>query len=419
MKEEEKNNKSEKPISPEEISKIDPYTISKIILLDGTVLSVQNNSSIIKDSSLNQLKNNDYGATNNLKSNKIPNSNQKPKNSFSYIEWDFPKSKNRNNSYQRNIDNELKESKTEQKESNNNNREYSRDSAFNKNRKSKNYSYYESKHISKKVNNLSNTTSKNNSASPMKDNHNIKEINNKDNNTEKKGIEENNNKINNNLFKANLNKEEIKIEKKEEIKNVNEKSNKSPHKQIKKEEVNNRKNNKDKLTFNEKIKMIKYGLLDYDSNLNDAGLKNEENNIQKINRIKPLNIIVDKNKNKNDEDISTQFNKLLTKFNENKNANKKQLDDNSYLAFKKSGKENNLNDEINRLNNYIQKNKLNFTYNKMNTKENYKVNSYADLNERLTQLRKKAINNNLMQYMPNNTLNAQKAKSLVLPSNFK
>ena len=183
MKEEEKNNKSEKPISPEEISKIDPYTISKIILLDGTVLSVQNNSSIIKDSSLNQLKNNDYGATNNLKSNKIPNSNQKPKNSFSYIEWDFPKSKNRNNSYQRNIDNELKESKTEQKESNNNNREYSRDSAFNKNRKSKNYSYYESKHISKKVNNLSNTTSKNNSASPMKDNHNIKEINNKDNNT--------------------------------------------------------------------------------------------------------------------------------------------------------------------------------------------------------------------------------------------
>ena len=37
----------------------------------------------------------------------------------------------------------------------------------------------------------------------------------------------------------------------------------------------------------------------------------------------------------------------------------------------------------------MQNNKLNYTYKKINTKENYKVNSYVDLYGRLTQLRKK------------------------------
>ena len=67
------------------------------------------------------------------------------------------------------------------------------------------------------------------------------------------------------------------------------------------------------MTFSEKIKLIKYGLLDYDSSF--TGLKTEENNIQKINKVKPLNIMIDKNKNRNEEDLDKQFNKLLNKFN--------------------------------------------------------------------------------------------------------
>ena len=138
---EEKSNNNEKSIMPEEISKIDPYIISKIILLDGTILVVQNSSILNNGNEANNNKKNDIGAENNLKSNQIPNSNKKQKNSFSYIEWDFPKNK-RNNSFQRNIENDLKVSKTEQNEDNNK-KENSRDSAINRSRKSKNYSFFE------------------------------------------------------------------------------------------------------------------------------------------------------------------------------------------------------------------------------------------------------------------------------------
>ena len=56
-------------------------------------------------------------------------------------------------------------------------------------------------------------------------------------------------------------------------------------------------------------------MLENDNDFNSSlmGLKNDDkdNNIQKINKIKPLNIDLDKNKNKNQEDINKQFNKLL------------------------------------------------------------------------------------------------------------
>lgn len=407
MKEEKKEN-IEKIITIEDIQKINPNTISKIILLDGTVLTVQNEPLVTnEENSKKSDGNNDIGATTNLKLSQIPNSNKKPKNRFSYIEWDFPNTKNKNHSFQRNIENELRESKTEQNEENNK-KDNSRDSVLNRSRKSKNYSFYESKHISKKKEKKENNESKNTSGiiSKNEENYNFKEINNsKDNNNsqkeKEKEKEDNNNK--NNIIKNNNR------ENKEEISKTNNNE--------KKDEIKNNKINKDNLTFHEKIKLIKYGLLDYESDFNATGLKNDENNIQKINKIRPLNIIIDKskNKNKNDEDINKQFNKLLNKFNENKNTNKKISDDNSYLTYKAHGRENNLNDDINRLNNFIHKNKFSYTY----KNENNKGNSYRDLNERISQLRKKTLNNSLVSFLPSKNVNGQRTKLLVLPSNFK
>ena len=429
------NDNKEKPIKPEEISKLDPFTISKIILLDGTILVVQNNFSSFRNNTKNSSKNtNDMGGAFNLKLNQIQNSNKKEKNSFSYIEWDFPKSKFRNYSYQRNKNYELVESKTEQNENNKIIKDNSRESALNRSRKNRNYSFYESKHISKKnKNDISGVESKNTSGIFIKndDNYNFKEINNKDNNNENKENEKDENKTNNNnCIKININNKDKKEEKnKENNENNNTNINNKDKKEIyndnnnedlsnKKETYTNKKINKDNLTFSEKIRLIKYGLLDYDSDYNITGLKNDENNIQKINKVKPLNLIVDKNKSKIDDDINNQFNKLLSKFNENKKENKKMYDDNNnFINYKKKTRTKNLNDDINRLNNFIHKNKFNYTYN--SKIETNKGNSYRDLNERISQLRKKTLNNKLINILPPKNFNGQRTKLLVLPSNFK
>ena len=419
---EEKINNNEKPIMPEEISKIDPYIISKIILLDGTILVVQNSPNLNNGNETNNYKDNDIGGEINLKSNQIPNSNKRQKNSFSYIEWDFPKN-NRNNSFQRNIENELIQSKTEQNENTTkDNKNNSRDSALNKHIKNKNYSFYESKHTKKNKSNISDVESKNNSCFVKTEEIiNYKETNNKDNiNSNKEEIKENTNNANNNnnLVNLNINNQDKKKEINNNIKNDN--NDKNINKE-KKEDVSNKKINKDNLSFSEKIKLLKYGLLDYDGDFNSTGLKNEDNNIQKINKIRPLNIIIDKSKNKNDEDINKQFNKLLNKFNENKNknnTNKKLYEDNSFLTNKAYVREYNINEDINRLNNFIHKNNYNYNYQNLNKKENNKGNSYRDLNERINQLRKKTINNNIVNFFPSKTVNGQRAKLLVLPSNF-
>ena len=410
---EEKNNINEKPINIDDIPKIDPNTISKIILLDGTILVVKNHSVSNKEKFKKINNINDFGANFNFKLNQIPGSNKKQKNTFSYIEWDFPKSNLRNHSFQRNLDkldNQLIESKTELTENNTNIKDVSRDSAINRGRKNKNYSYYESKHIKKIINNNNENheINLNNKISKEKANVNfIIENNNKsvilakEENNNSKEISQNENKDNNKSKNKEIeeNKNENKEEKKEEINN-------------KIEGLSNKKNNKDNLSFHEKIKMIKYGLLDYDYDIKNAGIKNEENNIQKTNKIKPLNIVIDKTKNKN-EDINQQFNKLLNKFNEIKNTNNKLYNDSNYLLYKKNyGKENIINDEINRIN------KFNYTFISTTKNENVKGNSYRDLNERISQLKKKTLNNNL-NFFPSKNTNGQRTKLLVLPSNFK
>ena len=423
MKEEKNVYIKEKLITIEDIPKINPNTIAKIILLDGTTLLVQKESSTVDEQkSKKQELNNDKSATDNLrfKLKQIPNSNEKPKNRFSYIEWDFPGARNNNHSFQRNLENDLRVSRTEQNEDNNK-KENSRDSAINRNRRTKNYAFYESKHTSKKKENKENNESKNTSGLFVKneENFNFKEIiSNKDNNVpqipkvEKENEKEKQeNKYNNNeVKKINLMNDNNNQKNKSEVLNV--KNNEKKEKKEKKEELNNNKKNKDNLTFSEKIKLIKYGLLDYDSSF--TGVKTEENNIQKINKVKPLNIMFDKNKNRNEEDLDKQFNKLLNKFNENK-TNKKTYDDNSYFANKNNGREINLNDDINRLNNIIHKNKFNYTF----KNDNNKGNSYRDLNQRINQLKKKTLNNTLINYLPNNTSKVQRMKMLVLPSNFK
>ena len=158
MKEGKNDTMKEKVITIEDIPKINPNTISKIILLDGTILLVQNNSSIANEQNTKKQKDNkEIGATTNLKISKIPNSNEKPKNRFCYIEWDFPNAKEKNRSFQRNLENELKAEQNEE----NNKKENSREIA--KNRKSKNYSFLESKHTSKNKENKDNNESKNTS----------------------------------------------------------------------------------------------------------------------------------------------------------------------------------------------------------------------------------------------------------------
>ena len=412
----EKEKTIEKAIKIEEIPKIDPNTISKIILNDGTILVVETNSISNKE---NECKNiNDIGASDNLKINQIQNNSKKEKKLFSYVEWDFPNSKK---SFQRNSESELIGKNTNdnnnEKNENNNKRENSRDSAVNRNIKSKNYSFYESKHLSNKKNNNNNSEIEyKNSSCVIKneENYNYKEIENNIHDEEKKEIEkhDNNNDISTNNKISN-------IEKQEELVNINNFEQKDLN--VKEQEnINNcsNKSKKDNLSFNEKIKLIKYGLLENDTDLNSSltGLKNDENSIQKINRIKPLNIDIDKNKKKNQEDINKQFNKLLQKFNETKKENNKKLyEDNSYLLYKTKGKDSSLsglNDDINKLNNFINRGK----YNNMNSKkENKKGNSYRDLNERINQLRKKTLSNNLINFMPIRNSNS---KLLVLPSNF-
>ena len=398
----------EKTIKIEEIPKINPKTISKIILNDGTILVVETNSMANKE---NELKNiNDIGASDNLKT-------KKEKKLFSYVEWDFPNTKK---SFQRNSISELIAQNTNdnnEKNENNNKRENSRDSAINRNIKIKNYSFYESKHLSnKKINNNNSEIEYKNSSCFIK-NDNFKEIETNNNDGEKKEIENNVNNVDNPT-----NNKISNIEKQEELVDINNSEQKDLN--IKEQEnINNcsNKNKKDNLSFGEKIKLIKYGLLENDTDFNSSlmGLKNDEkdnNSIQKINKIKPLNIDLDKNKNKNQEDINKQFNKLLQKFNENKKENnKKMFEDNSYLLYKTKGKDSSLsglNGDINQLNNFINRGK----YNNINSKkENNKGNSYRDLNERINQLRKKTLSNNFINFIPTRNSNS---KLLVLPSNF-
>ena len=398
----------EKTIKIEEIPKINPSTISKIILNDGTILVVETNSMENKE---NELKNiNDIGASDNLKT-------KKEKKLFSYVEWDFPNTKK---SYQRNSISELigqntNDNNNNEKNENINKRENSRDSAIKRNIKSKNYSFYESKHVSNKKKNNNNSEIEYKNSSCFIKNDNFKEIENNINDGEKEN-EKNINNIDNSS-----NNKISNIEKQEELVNINNSEQKDLN--IKEQEnMNNcsNKNKKDNLSFGEKIKLIKYGLLENDNDFNSSlmGLKNDDkdNNIQKINKIKPLNIDLDKNKNKNQEDINKQFNKLLQKFNENKKENnKKMFEDNSYLLYKTKGKDSSLsglNDDINQLNNFINRGK----YNNINSKkENNKGNSYRDLNERINQLRKKTLSNNLINFMPTRNSNS---KFLVLPSNF-
>ena len=375
----ENNNKNERIIDPEQISKIDPYTISKIILLDGTILVVQKNMALIKEKSISQIQNNnDFGVSINIKLNQNSSNDNKAKNHFSYIEWDFPKSKNSNYSFYRNIHRDLKISKTDQKDSNNNVRDNIKES--NINNKSNNYSFYESKHISKK--NFG-SDSKNIYGILIKnyDNYNYKEINDKDktnidnniNNKEKENKnqiqiinkikeKDNGNEINNNkknFIEENINNQE----KKEEINNINinvnnidsNEKNQTPQKDKSKEPFN-LKVSKEKLNFSEKIKLLKYSLFDYDSYCDSPRIKIDQNNNQENNGIKPLNIIINKSKNKNNDDINHQFNKLLTKFKKKKYLKNKSKDYNNYLTYKTYIKENNIYEGINPLKNIEQKN---------------------------------------------------------------
>ena len=177
----------EKTIKIEEIPKINPNTISKIILNDGTILVVEANSMKNKE---NELKNiNDIGVDDNLKT-------KKEKKLFSYVEWDFPNTKKL---FQRNSISELIGQDTNdnnnEKNENNNKRDNSRDSAINRNIKSKNYSFYESKHLSNKKNNNNNSEVEYKNSSCLIKNDNFKEIENNINDGEKK---ENENNVNNN-----------------------------------------------------------------------------------------------------------------------------------------------------------------------------------------------------------------------------
>ena len=428
MKEKNSNNK-ERPILPEEISKIDPYKISKIILLDGTILVVQNSLIINVGNPKKRYQNLNIGAAINLKSNQISNNSRKEKNKFSYIEWDFPKSKYNSYSFQRNIENNLIESKTEQNENEYNNLiiDYSRDSAINRNKRNRNYSFYESKHINK---NNSDIESKHTSCFyKNEENYNYKEINIKENKEKENKEKENKEKekkenidINKKeIDNINNDDENINKENKNYIKdNDNDNDNDNNINKGKIDDLSNKKIIKDNLNFNEKIKLLKFGLFDYDYDFRSARLNNEENNIQKKNNVRPLNIIIDKTKNKNDDDINKQFNKLLNKFHENKKSNRKLYEDNYYLANKIYDKDNNnLNKDINKLNNFIHKNKFSYTYGGLNKNENNNGNSYRDIKKRINQLKKKSLNSNLINFFPSKTIYGQRKKLLVLPSNFK
>ena len=231
----------EKTIKVEEIPKINPSTISKIILNDGTILVVETNSMENKE---NELKNiNDIGASDNLKT-------KKEKKLFSYVEWDFPNTKK---SYQRNSISELigqntNDNNNNEKNENNNKRENSRDSAINRNIKSKNYSFYESKHVSNKKNNNNNSEIEYKNSSCFIKNDNFKEIENNINNGEKE------NEKNVNIINSSSNNKISNIEKQEELVNINNSEQKDLN--IKEQEnMNNcsNKNKKDNLSFGEKI----------------------------------------------------------------------------------------------------------------------------------------------------------------------
>ena len=111
------------------------------------------------------------------------------------------------------------------------------------------------------------------------------------------------------------------------------------------------------MNFSEKIKLLKYSLFDYDSYCDSPRIKIDQNNNQENNGIKPLNIIINKSKNKNNDDINHQFNKLLTKFKKKKYLKNKSKDYNNYLTYKTYIKENNIYEGINPLKN-IEKKKI-------------------------------------------------------------
>ena len=198
----------EKTIKIEEIPKINPRTISKIILNDGTILVVETNLMENKENEIKSI--NDIGASDNLKT-------KKEKKLFSYVEWDFPNTKK---SYQRNSISELigqntNDNNNNEKNENINKRENSRDSAINRNIKSKNYSFYESKHISNKKNNNNNSEIEYKNSSCFIKNDNFKEIENNINDGEKEN-EKNINNIDNSS-----NNKISNIEKQEELVNIN------------------------------------------------------------------------------------------------------------------------------------------------------------------------------------------------------
>ena len=366
------SNKLMTPITPEEVKTIDPYTIAYITLLNGTLLVVQNSSFTKND--INKLENKP-----NIQIEK------KKKNSFSYIEWDFPDSKSNDNHSQIktelcNISNIKKEDEKTNENINENddntvNNNSKASSVNRKNNRSKNYTFYESKSVSKKTKDIP--------------------------------VDEGKNKCNNNVLK------EVKVIKNDPRKTEENEKNASPKKEI--IQIEN-----EKLNFKEKIKLVRYGF--------EFGDKNDEvieKNIKKINKIKPLNIV--KLTEKSKEDINSQFNKLLDKFNENKNSNKKERDDNSYLNYKNHNTS--MNNNMNKGNN-IQIDQLNYFINKINGTKNFNFNLFnanlknnskeknvtgLDLNERLTKLRKKSISqqSNHLENASGNQSNA-----LVFPANF-
>jgi len=368
MKENSKN--IEKIISPEEVSNIDPMTISKIELLDGTIIKVQKYILKNKDIEKKEQNNKEIGAITNLKLNHISNSYKKPENTFSYKEWDFPVTTTKNLTFRKKLE-ELSNIKLniQEKQQFDQNINSEGENMVNCQMPRNNYSFYESKHVSSK-----NKDNKSKEKNPF---------NSKDNEDNKKE------KI---IKKKNLVKKNKKI---------------SPDKK------------KDDLTFKEKINMLKYGILDYNNNDINSTNNDEENNVQKINKIRPLNFMVEKNKKNKTDDINTQFEQLVNKFKENKNSNRQNSQENTdkFLSYKTETKCSNLNDDINKLNSLIQKNKLNTLFSNNNGNEFSQGSKYNDLNERIVQLRNKTLYDNKNSERLGKI--EQRKNMLVLPSNFK
>ena len=378
---ESKNKRKIKIITPQEVSNIDPFTISKIELLDGTVIKVQKYIYVKKEILKIDPISIESGAITNLKLNHISNSYKKPRPTYPNIEWDFPDSKTKNLSYVQNL-----EELSKINNSNYVNINTEKDNRTNYPFKKKNHSYYESKHIGSKKND--------------------------------------NNKIEKNEQEAELKLDCIN-DKKEDIENNNQ-ENLTKEKNSKKNiENNNPINKNNNLTFKEKLNKLKCGLSDNNLNtlsgINSISNDNkEENNIQKINKIKPLNFFVNKTKNRKPNDINIQFEQLVNKFNENKNIRQQKKEEKAekYLNYKSNSNKINLNININKLNNLIQKNKLNCLFSNKNYWNEDKNGSRLNiLNERINLLRNKTIGDNKNSFMFDKS--EQIKNRLILPSNFK